>query len=66
MNHTTLEVGTMYPNWYGKPALILAVFPYTGKYPQWFTHVVRLYAPNTKRGWLEMAVDTRAVPEVSA
>lgn len=40
-------------------ASVLAVFPYDGVYKELFTHVLRLSAPNTRRGWLEMAVDLR-------
>ncbi len=37
-------------------ATILAVEPYTGRYPQWFTYVVRFTALNTQRGWMETVV----------
>jgi hypothetical protein len=36
-------------------ARVLEVLPYTGKYPQFFTCVLVLEAPRTKRGKLEMA-----------
>ena len=35
---------------------VLSCVPYTGLYRQHFTHVLRLAAPNTHRGWLEEAV----------
>jgi hypothetical protein len=66
MKYKIPEVGSLYPNWYNKPAIVLAVFPYTGKYPEWFTHVLRLSAPSTKQGWLEMAADLRVMmPEAA-
>lgn len=43
----------------GNQARVLTSWPYTGRYPQFFTHVLRVEAPNTKRGWLEMAYDAR-------
>jgi hypothetical protein len=39
----------------GNMATVLAVLPYTGKFPEWFDCVLRLSAPNTRRGWMEMA-----------
>ena len=36
---------------------ILKVFPYTGRYPQWFTHIVRVTSPRVRKGWVEMAVN---------
>lgn len=36
-------------------ATVLAVFPYTGLYQNFFNCVLRLSCPETKRGWLEMA-----------
>jgi len=62
------EIPTEYPVWWdtgdGAPAgqhmaRVIEAFPYTGKYPQWFTHVLRLYDPNRIKGWTEMAVDLR-------
>ena len=38
-------------------ATVLDVFPYTGRYPDWFTHVVRFSAENTSRGWMEITVN---------
>lgn len=59
---TPLQVGDEYGTWFsGKStgmSTVLKIEPYTGKYPQFFTHVVRLSA-ETQRGWLEMAVDLR-------
>lgn len=54
------RVGEMMPTWFSGDASgmsrVLAVEPYRGKYPQWFTWVVKLTALNTRRGWLEMAI----------
>ena len=38
-------------------ASVLAAQPYTGRYPEHFTHTLRLAAPRTHKRWLEMAVD---------
>lgn len=60
-----MEVGALYPVWWatgkrnaeGTPlARVLAVLPYRGRYPQHFNAVLRLHAPNTASGQLEMAV----------
>ena len=37
-------------------AEILEIRPYTGPYKE-FTHIVKLRAPSTKNGWLEMTVN---------
>lgn len=34
-------------------ATVIGIKPYTGRYPELFTHVVRLTAPDTRRGWME-------------
>jgi hypothetical protein len=39
------------------PARVLGSRRYTGAYPQWFTHILKLEAPRTQRGWLEMTVN---------
>ena len=38
-------------------ATVLEVHPYTGAYPQWFTHIVRFAAEKTRRGWMEIAAN---------
>lgn len=57
--------GDTHPVWWetgqrsadGTPvAKVMGVRPYTGRYPQFFTHVLQLSAPNTRRGWLEMTI----------
>lgn len=58
-----IMVGDLYPVWWDtgsgtkNMARVLDVAPYLGRYPQHFTHVLRLHAPNTSRGWMEMAVE---------
>ena len=55
-----LTVGDTYPTWFSDRedglSTIMEIRPYTGVYKQWFTHILRLSAPRTKRGWLEMTV----------
>ncbi len=38
---------------------VLAVYPYTGRYKEFFTHVLKLTAPRTHAGSLEMSYDAR-------
>ena len=45
----------VYPWWKPEGARVLAVLPYTGIYPQWFSCVLRIEAPTTMAGWVEMA-----------
>lgn len=61
-----MKVGDLYPVWWatgkrdeqGRPlARIIEIQPYTGRYPHWFTHTLRLHAPETRKGWLEMSID---------
>ncbi len=35
---------------------ILDVFPYTGRYTDMFTHVIRYTSPMTRRGWMEIPI----------
>ena len=55
------EVGDRYPTWFsGREdglSVVLATRPYTGKYPEWYTHVLRLTAPRTRRGWMEQSIN---------
>ena len=57
-----LKVGSLYPVWWytgdknPNMATVIAVLSYTGIYKQYFNAVLRLTAPNTRRGWTEMAV----------
>jgi hypothetical protein len=44
---------------------VLDVSLYRGSYPKSFTHVLRLAAPNTVRGWLEQAVNLRALEQLN-
>lgn len=45
------EVGQRVATWFGEQT-VLAVSPYTGRYQ--FRAVVRVTAPRTARGWLEV------------
>lgn len=52
---------TSYRSWFrgDRPdgsSTVLECRPYSGKYPHFFTHILRLAAPRTGRGWLEQAV----------
>ena len=62
ITHPSYKVGDTIETWWSDPSgghqnVILAIFPYIGRYPQWFSAVVRVVAYNTKRGWIEMAVE---------
>lgn len=53
-----VAVGDRVETWFsgnqdGK-STVLAVSPYAGCYPQWFVNVIRVTAPNTRRGWIEI------------
>jgi len=41
------KIGSSMPYWFNEDAIVVRVFPYTGRYPQWFTWVVGL---TTKHG----------------
>ena len=64
MSRCPFKVGAAYPTWFSGNAdglsRIVAVKPYTGIYPQWFTHVLELTAPNTNKGTVEMTADARS------
>ncbi len=53
------NVGDELPTWFsGREdglSTVLAVTPYTGRYPEFFSWVVRFTALNTRRGWMEQA-----------
>ena len=49
------KVGECIAVWWGSGGRVLEVLPYTGRYPQWFTCVLRLSAPTTKSGYVDMA-----------
>lgn len=60
-----LKKGDPYPVWWNTgseyingwyTAKIIDIKPYKGAYPQYFTHVLQLTNPGTRRGWTEMAV----------
>ena len=58
----TLAVGQLYPVWWftgikegeWNMARIIEILPYRGPLKE-FDCILRLYAPNTKNGWLDMS-----------
>jgi hypothetical protein len=60
MSKPALKVGAKLHVWWNtgtsnNMATVLAILPYTGRYTEHFDCVLRLTAPNTRAGWLEMA-----------
>lgn len=62
------RIPRVWPVWWetgdGRPAgnhfaRVLDAKPYDGKYKEFFSHVLKLEAPESERGWLEMSVDLR-------
>jgi len=55
-----MKVGDKIETWFSDSpdgqSTVLAIEPYRGKYTQDFTHVLRVTAPRTRRGWLEIPV----------
>lgn len=60
------KIGADFPVWWNTnrpkvngfyPARIIAIEPYRGKYPQWFTHVLTLEAPSTRNGATQMTAN---------
>lgn len=55
-------IGDLYPVWWNTEsdppnmARIIEIRPYRGPYTDMMTHILKLSAPTTKRGWLEMTV----------
>ena len=43
-----------YPRGYEETVLVLKVSPYTGRYREMFTRIVRITSPCTKSGWIEV------------
>jgi hypothetical protein len=57
------KIGDQIATWFsdrpdGK-STVLAVYPYCGRYPEHFIHVLKLTAPRTQAGTLEMSYDAR-------
>lgn len=61
----TYKAGDLFPIWFPPfpdsvkvdgyyQAPIIEVRPYTGKYPQYFTQIVKIPAWRTNRGWMEV------------
>lgn len=55
-----MKIGDKIETWFSNSkdgmSTILAIEPYRGRYTQWFKFTVRVTAPRTRRGWMEMAV----------
>jgi hypothetical protein len=53
-----LSVGDLFPTWYSDRedgmSTVISISPYTGSYD--YTHVLRLSAPRTHRGWMEQPI----------
>lgn len=60
-DHVKPRVGSRYRTWFSDRedgmSRILAVFPYTGPFPEHYSWVVRVTAPRTYRGWMELSYD---------
>lgn len=54
------RVGEKIETWFSDSndgmSTILSIEPYRGKYRQFFTHVLRVTAPRTRAGWIEICV----------
>lgn len=65
-----IKVGDVYPVWWCcgydntiNLAKVISIEKYTGIYKESFTHVLRLSATNTIRGWMEMSVKLESTNE---
>ena len=56
----TVKVGDKLDVWF-EGGHVIAVKPYEGRYPQFYTQVVRVSAPRTSRGWMELALPDVAI-----
>ena len=54
------EIGDKMETWFScnedSMSTVLGIRPYVGKYTQWFSWIVKVTAPSTRRGWMEMTV----------
>ena len=66
------EVGDLYPVWWetndvrpagSHMARIIEILPYKGPF-DFIKCIYRLTAPNTKRGWLDMAIEKELTPDL--
>ena len=48
------KVGDMIDVWFAGYGTVQHVSKYKGRFQENFTHVLRVAAPNTKRGWMEV------------
>jgi hypothetical protein len=61
-------VGDIVDVWWTAPeggAKVRGVWPYSGRYPEYFTHVIEVDAPNTRKGSLRTVVDARTYRAVT-
>ncbi len=64
--HNPVNIGDLWRVWWETPerdedgnhwARIIDIRPYKGRYQEYFTHVLDLYASNTKKGYHSMTVN---------
>ena len=53
-----MKIGDSITTFWGE-AKILDIYPYTGRYPKWFNCILKVTAPKTKNGWIEVAAQRR-------
>jgi len=55
------QIGDKVLTWFSDQSdgksVVIDVTPYTGRYKDDFTHVLKLSAPRTRRGWMEMPIN---------
>lgn len=58
-----MKVGDKLKTWFSGSedgiSRIIEIMPYHGAYPQFFDCVLKLSAQTTKRGWMEMAYNSK-------
>ena len=52
-----MKIGDRIDTWFNPKAKIISIFPYTGCYEKVFSKVIRVTAPRTNRGWMEILVN---------
>jgi len=52
-----IQAGDRVQTFWNDAAEVLETLPYTGRFPEHFNVVLRVSAPSTRRGWLEVAFD---------
>jgi hypothetical protein len=57
-----MKVGALISTWFSRSpsgkSRILEILPYTGRYPQYFDCVLKVTAPATKQGYMEIAYNS--------